>query len=137
MRVEKALGGVLLLWCRAHSVPLCKVVLGVVREVCAYFDARRLPDISGKHLYLYEVETQRKISFPLTIKVKGRPPLVQVGQTVLIFTCGRTSTFYTENKTYRVDFFGKVQSLCDCPMSFESPLLSMTLKTTTFTYLGR
>lgn len=109
------------MWCRLHTVSICKLVLAVAREVCAYFDARRLPDIAKKHLFLYEVETGRRVSFPLAIEAKGRPPLVQIGQTVLIFTCGWTSIIYVENKTYRIDFFGKAQLLSNCSVGLESP----------------
>jgi len=92
MEGKKALGGTLLLWSRYNSSILRKLVLGVLREVCTYFDAKRLPDIAGKHLILYEMETRRRLSFPLSIQVKGRPPLVWIGETALIFTCGRAST---------------------------------------------
>lgn len=82
-----------MLWSRSHCLFLRKLVPVVLREICAYFDARRLPDVAGNRLWLYEMETRRRVSFPLSIKAKGRPPLVRIGETVLIFTCGWASTF--------------------------------------------
>lgn len=93
MEGNKALGGVLLLWSRSHCFFLRKLVPVVLRVICAYFDAQRLPDVANSRLWLHEIETERRVSFPLPIKVKGRPPLVQIGETVLIFACGWAGIF--------------------------------------------
>ena len=121
MEPDKALGGVLLFWSRGHCSSLRKLVPVVIREICAYFDARRLPDVAGNRLWLYEMESRRRVSFPLSIKTKGRPPLVRIEETVLIFACGWASTYYAGKKTYRVDFFGKTQSLSSSLIGLAGP----------------
>ena len=116
LRPRHALGGVLLIWIRTLNPTLQKVPTSVIRETCLYFNPKRLPCVENDCLYLYELETNRKIRYPLHLNVQGQSPLVLIHHLVYLFACGPHCS-----STYKVNFFGQHQSLPDSLFELNQP----------------
>ena len=109
------MGGVLLFWTSGHNTPHHRLSYNVMREICAYFDGRRLPIIDKNTLYMSSTEVKSYFSYKLAIKTASNPPLVLIGQTIYLFTCGVNSNLYAENCTLKMNFFGEFTHLSESP----------------------
>lgn len=103
----------MLLWARRNHSPLNRIPLSVVREICEYFDNRQIVDVQNNTLYFYSLERDELRELPLAIKVKKRPPLLVVNNSVYLFACGSDSNSHIENWTYRVNLEGKETRLAN------------------------
>lgn len=103
----------MLLWTRRNHQSLCRIPLSVVREICEYFDNRRIVYLESSTLYFFSLERTQWSKRPLSIKVERRPPLLVVNNTVYLFACGNNSDSHIGNWTYRVNLEGQATRLAN------------------------
>lgn len=118
---SSAMSGVLLLWARMSCDVIKRLVPSVLREICLYFDTTRLPDVVDDKLFVYEVESNERVSYSLSLGLKERPPLIRMREAAFIFACGPLCKFQTDQAVYRVSFFAQVQKLADSPYGYSKP----------------
>ena len=83
------MGGVLILWIRGHCVAFQPLSKGVIREICGYYKRGVLTDVVNSTVYVHWMEIGIRYQYGLSVKIKGRPPLVQIAANIYIFACGR------------------------------------------------
>lgn len=111
--IWEAVSGVLLLWVRDYSSKLLKIPKSVIREICGYFDTRKIADVWNGTLYFYHLESQLWKRFPLSFETKKRPPLLVWGGAVYVFNCGPERNIHTGICTYQLTYTGKETRLGD------------------------
>lgn len=110
---RRGVSGAMLIWVKRNHLFICKIPLSVIREICEYFDARRMVDIRNSTLYLCSIESHQSRERPLSIEVKKKPLLLVIKSFVYLFALGPDSNSYTGNWTYIVDFEGKETRLAN------------------------
>lgn len=109
----EAVSGVLLLWARDLAPEYINLPKAVIREICEYFDTRKIADVWNGTLYFYHLESTLWKRFPLSFETKKRPPLLVWGGTVYVFNCGPDSNFHIGVCTYQLTGKGKETRLGD------------------------